>query len=542
MTNQIDDSPECTSPALERTAADSPAASGIRQVVRWIGTRQLLGLAVAYTLALASYHAAGLTFNVGYPQTVSQFVDAEMLRSDYVESLWYLHAQPPLFNAWMGAVQNWSPLSDAASYHLTFLALGALLALSLNVIARCLGMRPTSATVLAGVVAASPPTVLFQHWFFYDFPMAVLVAATLAALGLWLRTGRVMVGSIAVGSAAAAVLTRSMFHPIWLVAVAAVVVWTAPERTRRRAVAAVSVPVIVVASLMIKNEMLFGTAQLSSWFGFNLYRTTVLSQDAATLERWESKYDLPSVNETKGCTPSRPDVEILADRLKSDGSPNWNWECSLASFSEMERASVRVVKGEPQAVARSVLGSIEIWFSTTDLWFGVDPGRRQIEPASLIWRKSVGWDIAWNPPVDVSTAWVAKGPDQRNHLSLMALFSAVVVYLRGAQAARNLLRRDDGRGHGNAWAVDWLYLSIAGTVGFSFVVGTVFEHGENARFRFVTEPITLVTAVAAAIPAISAVIDRWRSRREVEPPQPGGPDRDGGEFGAPASLPPTLDT
>ena len=49
-----------------------------------IGTRQLLVLAVAYTLALASYQAAGLTFNLCCTPTVSQFVVADMLTGGYM--------------------------------------------------------------------------------------------------------------------------------------------------------------------------------------------------------------------------------------------------------------------------------------------------------------------------------------------------------------------------------------------------------------------------------------------------------------------------
>lgn len=519
------------SPRSRRPVLNAPKGIGLaaRRGVHWIGPRQMMCLLVGYGAALVAYHLMGLTFNVGEPQTVSQFVDSAMLKSQYIESVWYLHSQPPLFNAWMGAVQKWSPLSEPLSYHMTFLALGFVLAVSLNVIARTCGMHRTAAAVLALVIAASPPTVLFQHWFFYDFPMAVLVAATLASFGLWLRTSSLALAAATAGFGAAAVLTRSMLHPVWLVAAVAVVFWTAPSVLRRRTLAVVVLPVILVAALMVKNQVLFGTPQLSSWLGFNMYRTTVLSQDVETRARWQSVYDLPSVNETNGCQPSRPEVEVLANRLKSDGNPNWNWECTLESFSEMEAASLRVIKGEPGSVARSIVGSMEIWFSTTDLWFGVDPGRRQIEPASRIWRTSVSWDLAWDPPIDVSNAWVSVGPDRRNHLSLMALLSTLIVIIGGIGAVRRrvVLCRDSGAGrsspkchgrrltHDRQWARDWMVLGVAGTVGFSFFVGTLFEHGENARFRFLTEPITMVTAGALVIPAVTSLLASFAARRRV---------------------------
>lgn len=514
----------------QATDTDSAAPIGWRlELASLFGAQQLVTVAVAYFLAMLGYHLDGLRFGIGAPDTVSQFVESDLLRHDYFRSLWYLHSQPPLFNAWMGAVQKWSPLSDGLTYHLTFLAAGLVLAYSLMAIARVIGAGRWTATGIGVVVAVAPPVVMFQHWFFYDYPMAVLVSATLAAFGLWARTRRIGFAALAMMCGGAAVLTRSMMHPLWLVAMG-VAVWCAQPRDlrppaerqtkaerhqpieRRRLLVVVAVPLVLVGALMIKNQVLFGTSQLSSWFGFNLYRTTVLAQPEPVQREWRSKYDLPGIL-PEPCELAHPDVPVLAERYKSPEVPNWNWECTLPMFDRMQAVSTEIIREEPGKVARGVVGSMEIWFSTNDYWVGVTDRRQEIEVPSRVWRNAIGWDVAWDPPVETSQAFVALGPDFRNHLSLTAVWTSLVVYGAGAWAVghRWRSRRDERTAQQVAGrARDLLLVAVAGTVGMSFLVGTLFEHGENARFRFVTEPLTLATAAAVVAVAVSGLVARRR--------------------------------
>lgn len=491
--------------------------------IRWFGRGPLALMLVGYPLAMGAYKLGGLTFVVGQPLTVSQFVDPELLQTDYFRSIWYLHSQPPLFNAWMGAVQKWSPFSDGFTYHLTFLLLGFVLVTSLATIARVIGASRWASAALALVITVCPPVVMFQHWFFYDYPMAVLVSATLAAFALWARTRRWVFAAATMGLGCAAVLTRSMMHPIWLAAFGVAILLTAPRVDRRRLALIIAVPLVLVGALVAKNLILFDTPQLSSWFGFNIYRTAVLAQDHQTRERWVTEYDLPP-SQAAPCEPAHPDVPVLAIKDKAPEIPNWNWECTLPLFASMESASWRVIRHEPAAFAKAVAGSAEIWFTSNDYFVGVRTQRADIELPSKIWRNAVGLDLTWDPPIDVSGAIAAFGPDSRNHISITAVLTSLIVYAAGLVA---LIRRtratrrgseslDPGASHVGRGR-DITLIAIAATIGMSFAIGTVFEHGENARFRFVTEPITLTTAgavVLAALPRASSLKTRESGRRD----------------------------
>jgi hypothetical protein len=72
---------------------------------------------------------------------------------------------------------------------------------------------------------------------------------------------------------ASVVLIRTAFHPIWLVAMVAVVLAAQPLR-RRRILAASALGLSLVGAVMLKNQIVFGEAGLSSWMPDILFQQT----------------------------------------------------------------------------------------------------------------------------------------------------------------------------------------------------------------------------------------------------------------------------
>jgi hypothetical protein len=73
---------------------------------------------------------------------------------------------------------------------------------------------------------------------------------------------------------ASVVLIRSAFHPIWLAAMVAVVLAVQPLRWRRILAASV-LGLSLVGAVMLKNQIVFGEAGLSSsWMANSLFEQT----------------------------------------------------------------------------------------------------------------------------------------------------------------------------------------------------------------------------------------------------------------------------
>ena len=63
-------------------------------------------------------------------------------------------------------------------------------------------------------------------------------------------------------------LTRSLYHPIWLVVVVgATLVVARRHLDRRQVAAAIAVPLVLIGGWMLKNQALYGRPTLSSWVG-----------------------------------------------------------------------------------------------------------------------------------------------------------------------------------------------------------------------------------------------------------------------------------
>lgn len=483
--------------------------------------RSWIVLGLAFVVSRSIYALLGVRFDIAGLDYASQLVDPDLLQEQFLESLWYLHAQPPGFNFLVGGVLKLSPFSDAASLQVVYLAFGVVLVYGLYDLARQLRLSPVVSFVVTIVVACGPVVVLYENWLAYEYPVAVLLVLLADATARWVRNGRPASLAAVVGLAAVATLSRSLLHPVWLVAV--VVLALAARRPKRwtwRPVVAVGLPLLLVAGVMVKNQVLFGSPELSSWFGFNIHKVTVDSLPVDVRDRLVAE-GVISTDEPPDCDVDRADVAVLAEKFKrgwrGDEAQirNFNYECLPPYFDDLADDAVAAARAEPGWAAKGVLGSFEVWAGPATFYPGIVPNQRRIDRVETVYRRTVLLAFPWDPPVALPAAWGvgASAPDERFHLSL-TIVGATLLVLAGAAVVVSQWRR---RGLGASRAA---YLMGAGTVAFVTLAGNLFEHGENNRFRFIVEPLTLVLAVAV----VAACVRDWRRRRDR-------PDLDSGSGG-----------
>src|SRR5262245_61176470 len=95
---------------------------------RWPGR---LALAAAFVVVELLYRHAGVRFDVTPLDEYLQYLDPVLLRTRLLESVYYLHMQPPLFNLFLGLVLKASAAHFAGAFQLIYLGLGLGLSLTL---------------------------------------------------------------------------------------------------------------------------------------------------------------------------------------------------------------------------------------------------------------------------------------------------------------------------------------------------------------------------------------------------------------------------
>ncbi|MBU6282427.1 hypothetical protein KGQ64_09320, partial [bacterium] len=200
----------------------------------------------------------GLHFDPSALVWCVQFLDPALLRDDLARSLWWLHAQPPLFNLFLGL--GMKAFSETGpGFGLVFRAASLSLVLALHALLRRLGVRRGPALATSLVFLASPALLYCECWLYYTLFEALFLG--LACLGFARLLERPTPGRLAgfLAWPTLLCLLRSTFQPAWLLAVAAVPMLALPELRRRGAAWA------VVAALLLppvawcaKNASVFG--------------------------------------------------------------------------------------------------------------------------------------------------------------------------------------------------------------------------------------------------------------------------------------------
>jgi len=131
--------------------------------------------------------ALGVRFDASSLSWFWQYIDPALLKTRLLESLFYFHAQPPLYNLWLGVLLKLfgGRFSDAA--HGTYVLLGLAGTGGLAFLLARIGVPRILAVVLALAFFLSPSAILYENWLFYEYPVAVLLIFAVLTLYLFLQ-------------------------------------------------------------------------------------------------------------------------------------------------------------------------------------------------------------------------------------------------------------------------------------------------------------------------------------------------------------------
>ena len=470
----------------------------------------------AWTSVYLLLCATGQRFSTQYLDIAWQLIPTETLRSDPLRSVWYLHIQPPLWNLIVGGILAWSPAPDAISLQVLQFGFGVLaVALLASLLARLFG-RSWAGVVVATVTMLDPQVLANAFTPTYELPTTCGLIVVLWLVVVRPRSPQfTLISLAAVGTAI--VLTRTVFHPAWLLLLLLVVGWVLRRSVDRRTIAVTAaIPIVLVGGWMVKNEAVFGRPTLSSWFGMNLQRAVIPVATDEQLNTWAAAGD---INEITAAYPSgfvsysayepyvgpclaQHDHPATANvnRLGNDVFPNFNAECYLPIYDIAGHDAWWVITHHPSLYVEGRWWAVRAWvteappplLTTSSIYDALRPVYRVAQlgvPSSL---PSIRWGAL--PYGAFST---------KTHLYVLQVGATLLVI---GVAVRALWRRVRRRAT-SPWG---LVEVVAGLiVGWNLVVGVLFELGEQFRFRATTDPVTMSIATWLAW----RLVGRFRQHR-----------------------------
>ena len=439
----------------------------------------LFALAAIFATVESGYHLAGLRFDASWLDWAWQFLDPAILRRDLIRGVFYLHSQPPAFNLFLGVVLKVAGSRATAVYHAVYLAFGFALQVGLFVLMRRVAVSRRISMIVTTFFAMSPATVALEHTLFYELPVAVLVVWAAVGVSRFADQPSYGRGFVLWMCLAALCLTRSLFHVTYFVAVMALVVCAEPG-TRSLTLRSALLPFAAVLALYLKNAVVFGFFGASSWLGMSLARMTVAYAAPATIERLLETHQLSAAAAIEPFSPiwmypleyrSVPGFVThfaLTAQRKSSGAANFNQVGFLKVSRDYVADAIEVLRTEPSAYGAALAHAWHVYF-----WSGTDTRVAEGDLAPLR-RWIVWWDAC------VYGRWSG------GHVCLALLIGLPFAWFYAARRSRQHLV--------------WAFVTL--TIGYVAVVGNAMEVGENNRFRFATDALS-VAALAAAGQAAS---------------------------------------
>jgi hypothetical protein len=476
-----------------------------------------------FVVSRVAYRLAGVGFDTRSTWRTWIFLDGRLLQDDLVGSLRHLHSQPPLLNLFYGLVLRLPSSLEKPVFALSFVALGALLTYALYALAVGLGVSRNVAFVATILFVVGPTCVLYENWFHYAYPAAVLLLASALFLLLFLRTGhRGWVAAFFV-TLAVLLLTRSSYHLAFLIAMVVLVAWASRGRAGQ-VVAIAALPVLVVAAWYGKNLAEFDTFSSSSWLGMNLARTVYLTEGPDELARLRDEGEVEPILAVKPFSapvryrprfadPDRTGVRVLDEVQRSEnGGVNFNHAIYPEVSDRYLSAVLDYWRAHPDALARSGRLGARFEALPADQYHWLTDEADDIEGLQRLYDRFVLWQPSFYE-ADGFLGYRLPGPGRARtgdvpipgaaDFSYMVLLVYGLGLLGGPVVAWRARGRPDRRGV----VLFYLWLVLA----YGVAVNTFSDVGENNRFRFETDPVALVLALA-----VLAGLWQWaRSRRSA---------------------------
>ncbi len=447
-----------------------------------------------------------LSFTLGLRMTVPwhyyQILSPGPLGRDLAESIFYLHAQPPILNlglGWALKLAHATGLQVETLITAAHLVLGAVAVWGFSTL--CQRMLPSTGArrVCIALFVLHPSFYMTLFHYFYSFHELALLCLLPLAVFSYLETRQVWSYALLCLGVILLVYTHTLFHLSWALIVLLGLPWLAGRNLdpRVRSISALGprhrawllVSILLLLAWPAKNLIVFDSFGYSTWTGYNLALELPIPAD-----------DIP---ERDWSVPERfREIPVLAEATKRDGSRNWNHHSIIQHSRLQGDLAVTTIQKDPTALLRKAL--LNYWnytrFSGRNPYTGhFGTGGTRLPASIEAWMRGYEMAVLLDPRSSSSLAHRAyrSPPRQSWALSGFAVLFPVILIA----AAWTLYRRAGAQAAVVGTATFMLFCVI-----WVLAVTLLVDGSEANRLRFSTQPYLLLLAVWA-------VESAWRGRK-----------------------------
>lgn len=414
-----------------------------------------------------------------------QAIPIDLLQSDLLRSLWYLHSQPPLYNLWAGILAKLFDSHFLDALYIANVVFGAALAGMVYLICIQVMRNRLVSLAVALVVAFCPSLFLYEAYALYDLTCAFLVTATVFCLAWHRSSSRHIALYTFILSLNLLVLTRSIYQAL-ILPVALGLVWFLVDFRQRNRVIAICLSICVLSGIWyVKNAAIYGLLSTSSWSGMGLWRIASLDYgpdellsltaqgvlDPVVVE--QPAFSRPSQYERYGFDLTS-DVEVLA----GNNYHNINF---IAIAHVYGANAVRLILLHPTRYLRSVFRAYLQFSMLSSRFKHLTVNAAKIAPLEWFYANAIHGRFL-----------LAKPGFFGGSLQVVILPAALLLYV--TQFVRSWRR--ESRDLADAIRHDAVLLWCFVLIVYTTIVACIAEYGEQERFKFLVEQLILILVVA----------------------------------------------
>jgi hypothetical protein len=341
-------------------------------------TRDAKWLAAVSVGALGASWLSGIRFAAEDLRTAWHLMDSELLRTDLLRSLFYLHAQPPLLNLIVGIALKLFGTHAPVALAALWASCAVTTALATRALAAELGAPRPAAFAAGAAVALAPATLLYVH----HVGPEVAVAAALTVSALFLARGEDWRAFVSLGVACG---FRSLLAPpLVLVALLA---------AGRRAWAPAVTVFAVLACIAAKNGTVAGSFSTSSWLGMNLARVTTVRLPPALRAQLSPVAQVapfaPAAEYLQHLALERTGVRALDDAHKESGATNYNHLVYARASRVLVQDDLRAIALAPGAAFTGWAVAWAQFFRPSDEWPFLAANRERMAAWADFWDRVI---------------------------------------------------------------------------------------------------------------------------------------------------------